>query len=126
MFWFVRCKYSFSHLVGRITYLEAIVDGEHGKLKALRPSRLVPAVLLDSSVSKVSRKNSNRIFGDVSRADMVGEQVGISARYPRRRRDWTSVKAIEERISHHGLAKLLEHIIVQCDCFFDRLDDEIF
>ena len=87
MFWFVRYKYSFSHLVGRITYLEAIVDGEHGKLKAVRLSRLGRAIVLDSSVSKVSRKNSDMVSEGLSGADMVGPQVDMSAGYSRNRRD---------------------------------------
>jgi hypothetical protein len=32
---------------------------------------------------------------------------------------------IKKEMTYHELVKLLEQIIVQCDCLFDRLDDEI-
>jgi hypothetical protein len=32
---------------------------------------------------------------------------------------------INKEVTHHELLKLLEQIVVQCDCLFDRLNDQI-
>lgn len=76
-----------SYLIGYANYLKAVVDGEHGKLKAMRLTRLGSAVLLDSSVSEVSQKNSDIISEELSGAAMEGQRDDIAAGYSRKRRD---------------------------------------
>jgi hypothetical protein len=86
-------------LIGHTAYLNAVVDGGHGRLDSTRLVTLESATFLRQSVSTAQAKGS---FA-------CGLDEGT----------------IEKEITYHELAELLQELVVNHNSLFDRLNDQI-